>query len=130
MYGHGFVRFLRAIQFSFESFFLSELLLYKLFRNIHTDIGVNIEIIIHNWRNHRYRAWHVNRIPLGPDTNEEDHDTHQDEVVHENDMDEWEMLSCLVPPNTIQVSDIETLGRRDFDLVHPWNSTIGESNNL
>ena len=50
----------------------------------------------------RYPAWHVNRIPLGPDTNEEDDDTHQDEVFHENDMDEWEMLSRLVPPNTVQ----------------------------
>ena len=78
----------------------------------------------------RYRAWHVNRIPLGPNTNEEDDNTHQDEVIHENDMDEWEMLSCLVPPNTVQVSDINTLGRRDFDLIHAWNSTTGSNSNL
>ena len=67
---------------------------------------------------------------MGPDTNEEDDDTHQDEVIHENDMDEWEMLSRLVPPNTVQVSDIDTLGRRDFDLIHAWNSTTGSNSNL
>ena len=47
-------------------------------------------------------------------------DTHQDEINIENGMDEWEMLSHLVPPNTIQVSDIETLSHRVFDLVHMW----------
>ena len=45
-------------------------------------------------------------------------------------MDEWEMLSRLVPPNTIQVSHIDTLGHRDFDLIHAWNSTTGSNNNL
>ena len=69
-------------------------------------------------------------IPLEPDTNEEDDDTHEDEVIHENDMDEWEMLSRLVPPNTVQVSDIDTLGRRDFDLIHAWNSTTGWNRDL
>ena len=62
---------------------------------------------------------------MGPDTNEEDDDTHQYEVIHENEMDEWEMLSHLVPPNTVQVSDIDTLGHKDFDLIHAWNSTTG-----
>ena len=45
-------------------------------------------------------------------------------------MDDWDILSCLVPLNTIQVSEIETLGRRDFDLIHTWNSTTGSNNNL
>ena len=45
-------------------------------------------------------------------------------------MDEWEMLSRLVPPNIVQVSDIDTLGRRDFDLIHAWNSTTGSNRNL
>ena len=47
-------------------------------------------------------------------------DTHQDEINIEDDMDEWEMLSHLVPPNTIQVSHIETLRHRVFYLVHVW----------
>ena len=80
--------------------------------------------------NLRYRAWHVNRIPLEPDTNEEDDDTHEYGVIHENEMDEWEMLSRLVPPNTIQVLDIDTLGHIDFDLIHAWNSTTGSNRNL
>ena len=51
-------------------------------------------------------------------------------MIHENDMDEWEMLSRLVPPNTVQVSDIDTLGHRGFDLIHAWNSTTGSNSNL
>ena len=47
-------------------------------------------------------------------------DTHQDEINIEDDMDDSEMLSHLVPPNTIEVSDIETLSHRFFDLVHVW----------
>ena len=31
---------------------------------------------------------------------------------------------------TVQVSDIDTLGCRDFDLIHAWNSTIGSNSNL
>ena len=67
---------------------------------------------------------------MAPDTIEEDDDTHQDEVIHDNDMDEWDMLSRLVPPIIVQVSYIETLVRRDFDLIHAWNSTTGSNNNL
>ena len=66
--------------FTFESFFLSELLLYKPFRNIHIDIGINTEIIIHNWRKFRYRYWNVNKIPLVLDTIEEYDDTYKYEI--------------------------------------------------
>ena len=45
-------------------------------------------------------------------------------------MDEWEIVSRLVPPNIVQVSHSETLGYRDFNLIHVWNSTIGSNNNL
>ena len=82
----------------FDSFCVSELLLYKPFKNIQIDIGVSTKIIIRHWRSLRYRAWHVNKIPLAPDTIEEDDDTHQNEVIHDNDMDDWDILSHLVPP--------------------------------
>ena len=45
-------------------------------------------------------------------------------------MDEWQILSHLVPPNIVQVSNIKTLGRRDFDLIQVWNSTTCSNNNL
>ena len=90
MYGDGSMRFLIAIQIPL-SHFSSVNYFYKPFRNIQIDIGVGTEIIIHNWRILRYQAWHVNRIPLELDTNGEDDDTHEDEVIHENDMDEWGM---------------------------------------
>ena len=51
-------------------------------------------------------------------------------MIHDNDMHEWEMLSRLVRPNNVQVSDIETLGHREFDLIHAWNSTTGSNRNL
>ena len=86
------------------------MLLYKPFRNIQIDIGVNIETIIHNWRNFRYQDWHVNRIPLASDNNKEDKDNQQEEINNDNDIDEWDILSHHIPPNTVQVSDIETLG--------------------
>ena len=34
------------------------------------------------------------------------------------------------PPNTIQVSNIDTLGDKDFDLIHAWNNTTGLNSNL
>ena len=55
---------------------------------------------------------------------------HQEEINNDNDMDEWEIVSRLVPPNIVQVSDIETLGHRYFDLIHAWNSTTGSNSNL
>ena len=64
------------------------------------------------------------------ENNEEDAQMRQEDINNDDEMDEWEMLSQLVPPNIVQVSDIETLGRRDFDLINVWNSTTCSNKNL
>ena len=38
-------------------------------------------------------------------------------------LDEWELLSQLHPTNDMQVSDLDILGRRDFDKNHNWHDT-------
>ena len=56
-------------------------------------------------------------MPLPPYVIQEDDDTNEEEVnIGDNDMDEWKMLSCIIPPNEIQLFDLETLGHRYFDL--------------
>ena len=40
----------------------------------------------------------------------------------EDDFLEWQIFSCLVPPNDVNVSDLHTLGRRDFDISIDWES--------
>ena len=42
----------------------------------------------------------------------------------EDDFQEWQLFSRLVPPNSVNVSDLHTLGRRDFDISFDWKSTI------
>ncbi|MCY6525117.1 hypothetical protein, partial [Actinobacillus pleuropneumoniae] len=34
----------------------------------------------------------------------------------EDDFQEWPIFSRLVPPNDVNVSDLHTLGQRDFDI--------------
>jgi hypothetical protein len=41
----------------------------------------------------------------------------------EEDFEEWQLLSRLVPPNNVNVSDLHTLGRRDFDICFDWDKT-------
>ena len=41
----------------------------------------------------------------------------------EDDFQEWQIFSHLVPPNDVNVSDLHTLGRRDFDISVDWEST-------
>lgn len=36
---------------------------------------------------------------------------------------EWQIFSHLVPPNSFNVSDLHTLGRRDFDISFDWQDT-------
>ena len=104
----------------FESFCWSELLLYKPFQNIEEEIGLDSNTIIENWRNLRYRAWHVDRAPLFNDVANEDPDSDIEHVNVDADMDELELLSRLVPPNNLEISEVSTLGRRDFYLSFNW----------
>jgi hypothetical protein len=97
--------------------------LYKPFRNIPFDIGLSDETVIENWRNFRYRPWHVHRAPVSSE-NVEDDDDFQEQPTHvEEDFEEWKILSRLVPPNNVNVSDLHTLGRRDFDICFDWEKT-------
>ena len=81
------------------------------------DIGITIEIIIQNWTNFTYPPWHVDRMSWPRDVIEEDDYTNEEEInTDDNDMDEWQMSSHIIHPNSFQVSFLETLGRRDFDL--------------
>ena len=41
----------------------------------------------------------------------------------EEDFEEWQLFSRLVPPNNVNVSDLHTLGRRDFDICFEWEQT-------
>ena len=70
---------------NFEPFFWSELLLYKKFRDIPSDIGITREQIISNWKmlhTNNYSPWHVTRIDNTP-MNEQNEDTDTDNF--END---------------------------------------------
>jgi hypothetical protein len=107
----------------FQIFCWSELILYKPFRNIPIDIGLSDETMIENWRNFRYRPWHVHRAPVSSE-NVEDDDDFQEQPTHvEEDFEEWKFLSRLVPPNNVNVSNLHTLGRRDFDICFDWEKT-------
>jgi ATP-dependent DNA helicase PIF1 len=108
----------------FETFCWTELLLYKPFRNIPNDIGLSSETVIENWRNFRYRAWHVDRSPTPSDTADEDEDSHEEETIVEDDFEEWQVLSRLIPPNNITISDLQTLGRREFDICFNWDQSM------
>jgi ATP-dependent DNA helicase PIF1 len=107
----------------FQTFCWSELLLYKPFRNIPLDIGLSNDTVIENWRNFRYRAWHVDRAPLSSENVEDDDDSQEQPSHVEEDFEEWQLLSRLVPPNNVNVSDLHTLGRRDFDICFEWEQT-------
>jgi hypothetical protein len=37
--------------------------------------------------------------------------------------EEWKLLSRLVPPNNVNVSDLHTLSQRDFDICFDWGKT-------
>ena len=104
-------------------------MLYKPFRNVERYIGISREIIVENWRNLQYRPWHVHREPV-PSNNDDDENVGEDDISHQhlvNDdeyFEEWQLLSRLVLANNISVSDLHTLGHRDFDLSFNWDEAI------
>ena len=113
----------------FETFCWSELLLYKPFRNVERDIGLSREIIVENWRNLQYRPWHLRRAPV-PSNNDDDENDGEDDISHQHpvnddeNFEEWQLLSRLVPTNNLSVYDLHTLGHRDFDLSFNWDEAI------
>ena len=101
-------------------------MLYKPFPNIPLDIGALDDAIVQNWEalSLTYNPWHVDRKPIDPISLPED------TMVTDNlqypqpmQLDEWELLSQLHPTNDMQLSDLDNLGRCDFDKNHNWHDT-------
>lgn len=112
---------------SYIDFCRVELLLYKPFRNISSNIGNSNEDFVANWE-HRfpsYKACNVDHHPSKPlplaDENLVDGKL---QPLHPTNLDEWEMLSQIHPTNDIQVNHLDMLGLLDFDKNHNWNDTI------
>jgi len=86
-------------------------------------------IIVENWRNLQYRPWHLRRAPV-PSINDDDENDGEDDISHQHpvnadeNFEEWQLLSRLVPANNLSVSDLHTLGHRDFDLSFNWDEAI------
>ncbi|XP_059065211.1 uncharacterized protein LOC131857122 [Cryptomeria japonica] len=102
-------------------FFSSELLLYKPFREIHTDIGHNDESIVAKWDNFRYNQWHLERRgDIENSENEADSESEDNNAQSTTTENEWEILSRLHHGQIMQVSEIDMLGRRDIDRQTDW----------
>lgn len=74
--------------------------------------------------NFRCNPWHVDRNPLENENNEE----YVDPIVHEENVDrdseEWKICSRIVPPNNVEISGLENLHIRDFEIHHNWYETM------
>ncbi|XP_059070535.1 uncharacterized protein LOC131860176 [Cryptomeria japonica] len=111
---------------NFEAYCWSELLLYKPFRNIPTDIRTSPAQIIANWKLlciHGYTRWHIYGIEHECKT-ENDIDSNGDTFLysHNEDQYEWEYLSQMGASNKINVNDLQMLGRRDYDINFDWHA--------
>ena len=104
-------------------FCLSELLLYKPFRDIERDIGHNDDTIIQNWETFNYIPWHVQRtMVIDNNENPSDSDTEDNDNVQRNTTEhEWEIISRLHRGQNIECSEIDMLGRRDIDKHTNWS---------
>ena len=108
----------------FETFCWSELLLYKNFREIHIDIGVDKDDIIRHWKQLKietYNVWHVDRTDQDDEILEEENDSNGDmDIQYSMQLNEWEFLSQLCLASSSSLNDLDMLGKRDFDNNHPW----------
>lgn len=104
----------------------SELLLYKPFRNIERDIGVDDSIIIVNWEVLNYRPWHIERrIDVNNMEQEHQNDLEDDDerIVQQNTIEnEWEIIAQLHRRNHFARIEIDMLGRRDVDIQAQWDN--------
>lgn len=99
----------------------SELLLYKPFREIRTDIGHNDESIVTTWDNFRCNQWHLERRgDIETSENEADSESEDNNAQGTTTENEWEILSRLHQGQIMQVSKIDMLGRRDIDRQIDW----------
>ena len=83
---------------SFEPFFWSEFILYKLFRSIPHDIGTTTSETISHWNHIKvtYVVWHIERAEEQPSRPLSD-DSNSDSITFSlpHTMDEWELLSQM-----------------------------------
>ncbi|XP_057835128.1 uncharacterized protein LOC131045552 [Cryptomeria japonica] len=112
----------------FDIFCLSELLLYKSFRDIPTEIGASKEQIIKNWKN--FKKTNYNRLgnqQIIDDCslpNEDDSDNNGSQHQDDTNLYEWEQLSQMGATNNFVQNDLQMLGRRDYDISHFWGATV------
>ncbi|XP_059076823.1 uncharacterized protein LOC131057818 [Cryptomeria japonica] len=104
-------------------FCLSELLLYKPFRDIERDIGHDDDSIIANWKSFTYNPWHVERTSIENAEANSDSEIEENEAIQRNTTEhEWEIISRLHHGQNIQFSEIDMLGRRDIDRHTNWSA--------
>ncbi|XP_059074747.1 uncharacterized protein LOC131874842 [Cryptomeria japonica] len=114
----------------FEVFCWSELLLYKPFPDIPTEIGTSKEQIITNWKNFKktnYNHLHSQQIiddcsPPNEDVNDNNGSQNEDDT----NLYEWELLSRMGATNNFAQNDLQMLGRRDYDINYLWGATVME----
>ena len=110
---------------SYADFCRVELMLYKPFRHIASDIGNSAEEFIRNWQAFRpfYKLWHQHRTlyDINPPAN--DNTTQEFHPPETMDLNEWELLSQLYPTDELLINDIQMLGLRGLDDSHNWNDT-------
>ena len=113
----------RASQ-KWAEFCFTELLLYKPFRDIDRDIGVDTDSIIQKWESFSYNAWHIQRETIIEENeNNNGSDIGEDEVVASTTIEnEWEIISRLHNGQNMQLSEIDMLGRRDIDNNTNWST--------
>ncbi|XP_057827996.1 uncharacterized protein LOC131039303 [Cryptomeria japonica] len=114
----------------FEVFCWSELLLYKPFRDIPTEIGTSKEQIITNWKNFKktnYNRLHSQQIidDCSP-PNEDVSDNNGSQNEDDTNLYEWELLSRMGATNNFAQNDLQMLGCRDYDINYLWGATVME----
>lgn len=64
--------------------------------------------------------WHVDRGPFPNEGDEEDVEPLIHEENVDRDFEEWKVFLQLVPPSCVSISDLDNLGRREFDVDYNW----------
>jgi len=100
------------------------LILYKLFHHVGSNIGLSTESIFWNWRNWRYHAWNVDQCPFPNELDEEHVEPLIGDENVDQDFEEWQLFSRLVPPSCVNILDLDNVGRRDFNVDYNWQEMM------
>ena len=119
-----FVSIPPCVSDNFVDFYFSELLLYKPFHEITVDIGEDSNAIISNWESLNYDPWHVERrVDVEDNDNISESESETNEIGPGNITElEWEIISWLYHGQTMEISEIDMLGRRDIDKQFNWSN--------